>query len=198
MSLGERKEFSQLTIRNKTEGGYLVKRNKFIHWREVSIKMTRPLPADDSLSAKHAIGYSPSQLPVDLECHPHRRVDPCQAEGRVSFPVHDVNVCTSGQEQPAETRDACVWRYVVERTRRTHATRSWNRGRGSRLTSTHVTHSRKPSLAAMWSGVSPCMLTEAREQPEFNTSSAISTLPAYAAQWRHTFSSWREGWDCLK
>lgn len=56
-----------------------------------------------------------------------------------------------------------------------------------------MTHSKYPSLAAIWSGVSPCMLTEEREQPAFNTSSAISTFPAYAAQWRHTFSSWKEG-----
>lgn len=54
---------------------------------------------------------------------------------------------------------------------------------------TYVTHSKYPSRAAMCSGVSPCMLTEAREQPEFSTSSAISTFPAYAAQWRQTFCS---------
>lgn len=50
----------------------------------------------------------------------------------------------------------------------------------------------------MCSGVSPCMLTAASEQPAFNTSSAISTLPAYAAQWRHTFISWRETQDWSK
>lgn len=56
----------------------------------------RLLPADDSFSPKHAIGYSPSKLPVDLESHPHRRVGPCEGERSVSFPVHDVNVCASG------------------------------------------------------------------------------------------------------
>lgn len=39
--------------------------------------------------------------------------------------------------------------------------------------------------------MSPCVLTELSEQPAFKTSSAMSTLPAYAAQWRHTLSSCR-------
>lgn len=59
-------------------------------------------PADDLFCANDAIGYASFQLPVDLERHPHRRVGPCQGHGRVSFPVHDVNVGASGQEQPVK------------------------------------------------------------------------------------------------
>lgn len=76
-------------------------------WKQQNETISREqnLPADDSFSPKHAIGYSPSQLPVDLESHPHGRVGPCEAQRRVSFPVHDVNVCTSGQEQPEDERE---------------------------------------------------------------------------------------------
>jgi len=70
--------------------------------------MPQNLPADDSFCSKQAIGNSPSQLPVDLEGNPDRGVGSGQCERRVSFPVHDVNICTSGQEQSAERKQTAI------------------------------------------------------------------------------------------
>lgn len=54
---------------------------------------------------------------------------------------------------------------------------------------THVTHSKRFSRAAMCRGESPWMLTACRSKRAFRSSSAISTLPENAAQWRQMFSS---------
>lgn len=54
---------------------------------------------------------------------------------------------------------------------------------------THVTQSRRFSRAAMCRGESPWMLTACRSQWAFRSSSAMSTLPENAAQWRQMFSS---------
>lgn len=54
---------------------------------------------------------------------------------------------------------------------------------------THVTQSKRFSRAAMCRGESPWMLTACRSQRAFSSSSAISTLPENAAQWRQMFSS---------
>ena len=71
------------------------------------LKLSQTPPADDSFCSEHAIGYSPSKLPVDLQWNPHRCVGSRQGERCVSFPVHDVNVGASGQEQTAG-RKQCV------------------------------------------------------------------------------------------
>lgn len=59
-------------------------------------------PADDSFRAVQAVGYAPAELPVDLQGHPHGRFGPSQAQRSISFSVHDVDVGSSGQEQPGE------------------------------------------------------------------------------------------------
>lgn len=54
---------------------------------------------------------------------------------------------------------------------------------------THVTQSRRFSRAAMCKGESPWMFTACRSLLAFSSSSAMSTLPENAAQWRQMFSS---------
>lgn len=68
--------------------------------RVISLLTLENLPADDSFCPMQAISYPPPELPVDLEGHPHWWFRPRQGQRSVAFSVHNVDVSTSGEEQP--------------------------------------------------------------------------------------------------